>query len=242
MNGQAEPLVFPVERLDLTLEPARWAYADERRAEIDAYFAALKREKPAIWNGRVLLMHRQAVSAGVFRGAFFETDYASFAAWRAWGRPKAGVHDCFAAAAIVSADNAFLLGVMGPHTFNAGGIYLPCGTPDLDDVVDGRVDFESSVRRELTEETGLAPEEFDIAPGWTAVVDGALIALVKVMRSAETADALRARMLTRLAAERQPELCDIRIVRSEAAFEPAMYTFARAFMAHWWRQRISERT
>ena len=36
------------------------------RAEIDAYFETLQREKPAIWNGRVLLLHAHAVADGVF--------------------------------------------------------------------------------------------------------------------------------------------------------------------------------
>jgi len=243
MSVDAKPLVFPVDRLELTFEPARWAFADERRAEIDAYFAALQRERPAIWNGRVLLLHRQAMSDGVFRGAYLETDYASFAAWRAWGWPKAGVHDCFAAAAIVSADNAVLLGVMGPHTFNAGAIYLPCGTPDPHDIAGGKVDLDGSVRRELTEETGLSIDEFDVAPGWTTVVEGARIAQVKLLRHADSAEELRARILAHLAREQQPELADIRIVRSERDFVPAIYGFARAFIEHFWRaQRISERT
>ena len=133
MNETAS--VVHIDRLELTVAPKPWAFADERRAEIDAYFAALQREKPAIWNGRVLLLHHQVVSDGVFRGAYLETDYASFAAWRHWGRPAAAVHDCFGAAAIAAADGAFLLGVMGAHTVNAGRIYFPCGTPDPDDIV-----------------------------------------------------------------------------------------------------------
>ena len=184
--------VYHVDRLDLRFTPKRWPFADERRADIDAWFAAQQREKPALWNGRVLLLHTHAIADGVFRGSYLETDYASFAAWRHWGRPEAAVHDCFGAAAIVAADGAFLLGVMGPHTANAGRIYFPCGTPDPDDIVGGRVDLDFSVRRELKEETGFDIAEFTAEPGWTTVFDLPLIAHMKVLRHRERAEALRA--------------------------------------------------
>jgi 8-oxo-dGTP pyrophosphatase MutT (NUDIX family) len=226
-----EPLIFRVDRLDLRVTPKPWAFAIERRVEIDAYFATLQREKPAIWNGRVLLLHSQVLTEGVFRGEFLETDYASLAAWGHWGRPKTGVHDCFGAAAILASDGAFLLGRMAPHTFNAGRIYFPAGTPDLDDVVDGSVDLDVNLRRELLEETGLEIGEFTVEPGWNTVVDGGLIVQIKVLRSEQIADALRARILGRLARERQPEFSDIIIVRKRADFVPAMPAFVTAFLA-----------
>ncbi len=125
--------VIHVDRLRLDFAPKPWAFATERRAEIDAWFAALRREKPALWNGRVLLLHDHAVADGAFSGRYLETDFASFSAWRAWGRPAAAVYDCFGAAAIRAADGAFLLGMMGPHTINSGRVYFPCGTPDPSD-------------------------------------------------------------------------------------------------------------
>ncbi len=225
------PSVYRVDRLDLSFTPKPWAFAIERRPEIDAYFAALQRDKPAVWNGRVLMLHTQVLADGVFRGAYLETDFASFAAWCQWGRPKASVNDCFGAAAILSGDGAFLLGVMGAHTSNAGRIYFPSGTPDPGDIVDGKVDLDFSVRRELKEETGLEAAEFTAEPGWTIVVDGALIAAIKVLQSAESAEALRARILAQLARERQPELADIRIVRGPADFDAAMPGFVTAFLA-----------
>jgi 8-oxo-dGTP pyrophosphatase MutT (NUDIX family) len=222
--------VFPVDRLDLVFEPRPWAFADERRADIDAWFADMRREKPALWNGRVLLLHRQVITDGVFRGAFLETDYASFAAWKAGGQPKAGVHDCFGAAAVVGADDAVVLGVMAPHTFNAGMIYFPCGTPNPDDIVDGKVDLAGSVRRELREETGLDATAFEAEPGWATVVDGPLVAHLKVLRGSEDAEALRARITKHLAGEQRPELADIVIVRGPDDFDAAMPGFVTAFL------------
>jgi hypothetical protein len=226
------PSLFRVDRLDLSFSPKPWDFANERRAEIDAHFAALQREKPQIWNGRVLLLYHQLVSGGVFKGDFLETDYASFAAWGAWGRPKANVHDCFGAAAVVASDGAVLLGVMDGHTNNAGLIYFPCGTPDPDDIVDGKVDLDWSVRRELREETGLDAGALAAEAGWTTVVDGALIVQIKLLRANESAEALRARMLDHLAREAQPELAGIRIVRGPADFDPAMPRFVTTFLTY----------
>lgn len=227
------PYVRHVDRLDLTLDNSAWAFAYERRAEIDALFAELKRAQPALFNGRVLLMHRYAIDNGTMRGAFLEADYASFVAWQRWGRKDAGIFDCFAAAAIQSADGAFLLGEMGSHTYNAGQIYFPCGTPDPSDIANGStVDFEFSVRRELQEETGLNPGMLTVEPGWSLVFEGSLIAAIKVMRSPLAAEPLSALILENMARERQPELADIRIIRGPADFDPAMRGFAKAFLAH----------
>ena len=227
------PSLFNVDRLDLSFTPKAWAFATEKRAEIDAYFAALQRAKPKIWNGRVLLLHHQLVSDGVFKGDYLETDYASFAAWRNWGCPHAGVRDCFGAAAVVSADGAVLLGVMGTHTLNSGKIYLPCGTPDPDDIVAGKVNLDHSLRRELKEETGLDAGELATEAGWTTAVDGALIMQIKLLYANESAEALRARVLGHIAREQQPELAGIHIVRGPADFDQAMPRFVTTFLTQY---------
>ena len=121
--------VVRIERLELAFAPRPWAFAENRRAEIMQHFDALRREKPALWNGRVLLLQDHAVAAGVFRGDYFETDYASFVAWRDWGFPDASVRNCFSLGALRAADGSFLLGVMGSQTLNAGKVYFPAGTP-----------------------------------------------------------------------------------------------------------------
>ena len=147
--------VLRMERLETTIIPCQWAFAERHRAEIDAHFNALRKKKPALWNGRVFMLHDYTIEGSIFRGSFLEADYASFLSWRDWGRPEAGVKDCFAQGALRASDGAFLLGVMSPHTANAGQISFPCGTPDPSDVIGDTVDFERSVWRELHEETGL---------------------------------------------------------------------------------------
>jgi len=224
------PSISHIDRLDLYFAPRPWDFAIERRGEIDSFFSSLRQNKPAIWNGRVLLLHHQAVTDGVFQGGFLETDYASFAAWRHWGSPRANVYNCFSAAAIRTADGAFLVGVMGPRTLNAGKIYFPCGTPDLKDIVGDKVDLELSVARELHEETGLDVTEFAREPGWTMVADGPLIAQIKVLRSKEASAVLRKRVLVHLASDQDPELADIRVIRNCEDLDPAMPRFVSTFL------------
>jgi 8-oxo-dGTP pyrophosphatase MutT (NUDIX family) len=227
--------VVPIARLALTLQQRPWPFAEERRRDIDAHFAALRRERPALWNGRVLMLHEFTIADGVFRGACFETDFASLLAWRDWDFPDPAVRNCFAMGALRGNDGAFLLGVMAAHTANAGRIYFPAGTPDPDDVVGATVDLEGSVRREVVEETGLAFDTLDAEPGWHAVLAEPRIALMKVLQAGESAAELRKRILDHLARELEPELADIRIVRSRSDLDPRMPPFVTAFLAHIWR-------
>jgi 8-oxo-dGTP pyrophosphatase MutT (NUDIX family) len=230
-------MAFPVVRIDraeLRFAPRPWPFAQARRAEIDAHFAGLRRDKPDLWNGRVLLLHEHAITDAVLHGAYLETDFASFIAWRDWGWPDASMRNCFGQAALQAADGAYLLGVMAGHTMNAGRIYFPSGTPDPTDVVGSAVDLGGSVLRELEEETGLTAADVEIDAGWHAVLAGARLAMLKTVRSPLPAEALRARILAHLAAEPQAELADIRIARGPADLDPMMPEFIVDFLRHAW--------
>ena len=228
--------VVRIKRLELAFAPRPWTFAERNRGEIARHFVQLKQTKPAVWNGRILLLQDHAIADEVFHGAYFETDYASFIAWRDWGFPDAAVKNCFSLGALRASDGGFLLGVMGSHTLNAGKIYFPAGTPDPDDIVGGTVDLAGSIRREVAEETGLDADAYQAEDGWYCILAPSRIAHIKVLHVRQTAAALRERILAHLASEAQPELADIRIVRGPADFDPMMPPFVTAFLMHVWSQ------
>jgi len=220
----------------LTFAERPWAFAEQRRTEIDAHFAARQRDNPALWNGDVLLLQEYAIEGVVFHGTFVEVDFASFLSWQDWGRPDLAAKDCYAQGALRTADGAFLLGVMAPHTSNAGRIYFPAGVPDRNDIVGTSVDFDGSVWRELREETGLTRADVTAEPGWTTVVAGQHLTHFKLLQARESADQLRARILEFLSRQSQPELTDIRVVRSPADFDLMMGDYVKAFLLDAWQR------
>jgi hypothetical protein len=219
-----------VETLDLSLGAHDWAFARERRADIDAHFEELRQQKPSMWNGRVLLMHRFELVENALRGDCFETDFASFVAWRDFGFPDLSVKNVFALGALQGSDGRYVLGVMGAHTMNAGKIYFPAGTPDPSDLRGANVDLEASVRREVQEETGLTPAEFDIDSGWHCIPAGPFMALFKPMRAKETAAQLRERILDYINREEDPELAGAVVAHGASDIHPMMPGFIQTFL------------
>lgn len=228
--GALQGEVLRIETLDLHVAPFDWAFARERRGEIDAHFETARRDKPGLWNGRVLLMHAHEIDGACLRGRYFETDFASFMAWRDFGFPGDGVTNCFALGALQGSDGAYVLGVMDAGTMNGGKIYFPGGTPDLNDIVDGEVDLDASVRREVREETGLDPDDFTIDSGWHCLPAGPMIALLKPMRARETADQLRDRIRGHIARETEPELADAYVAHGAGDIDPMMPGFIQTFL------------
>jgi len=226
-----------INRVEIAVEPWRWEFADTRRDDIDRHFAAMQRQRSALWNGRVLLLHRYAIYTGNLNGACFETDYASFTAWRSWSFPDASVFNVFAAAALRAADGAYLVGEMASSTANAGMLYFPCGTPEPGDVDSaGFLDVAGNLGRELREETGLDVGSLNAESDWTMVRDRCYIALLKPVTAAENAETLRRRIMRHLASEPRPELVDIRIVRGPADLDARMPRFVVAFLENVWRR------
>jgi 8-oxo-dGTP pyrophosphatase MutT (NUDIX family) len=236
--------LLEVGELDLTFEPWRWDFAERQSASIAAHWGRLTKAKPSLFNGRVLLLGQRVIEArrdGVLklRGVYFETDYADFLAWSAFGHPGEAVENCFSMAALRCADGAFLLGEMAQHTFSAGQIYFPAGTPDPNDVFDGEVDLEASARRELHEETGVKAGETIMASGWTLVFTPQRIACMKLMTLPVPAARVKARIEAYLAEDPHAEFSRVHIVRGPRDIDE---TRVPIFVAAYLRDAFAQRS
>jgi 8-oxo-dGTP pyrophosphatase MutT (NUDIX family) len=224
------PVFQRVVTLDLHVRPWSWPFAQARRAEIDAYFVDRQREKPQLWNGRVLLARNPVFSGATFSADYFETDFAAFLAWRDWGYPDREVFNGPGMGALRGADGAYALGEMADHTSNAGRIYFAAGTPDRDDIRDGAVDLAGSVAREVEEETGLTPDDYRAGADWNCVSYDGIIAMIRILDVALTGEQLRARIEANLARQKHPEFSAIHLVRKASDFTTAMPRFVTAFL------------
>jgi 8-oxo-dGTP pyrophosphatase MutT (NUDIX family) len=231
--------IIPISRVEARISPYDWAFARENVAKIADHWDKLIATKPAMFNGRVLLQHRGEVVDGVFRAAYFATDYASFIAWHHMDYPGERLRNGFAMAALEASDGAFLLGIMGNHTVNAGKIYFAAGTPDLDDVLpDGTVDLAGSTLRELEEETGILPGEVTAHDDWAVVLGPVRAAFMRRVTLDIPAEIARDMILERIRQQADPELSDIYIVRSVADIDTLrMPIFQQAYLRHRLAQR-----
>lgn len=230
------PVTRVVTEVEARLDPGPWDWAEANRAAIAEAWARRLAEMPALYNGPVLIRTAQAFEGQRLRLVFRRTDYASFLAAHALGWPD-GAGNAFAMAAVRASDGACLVGEMAPHTANAGQIYFPAGTPDLDDVrPDGTVDLDGSVWRELREETGLGPEMVRAAGPWLTVRHGARTALMRELVSDWPITDLIAQARGHIAAQTQPELTDVHAIRDLVSDEgralaARMPPFMRAYLA-----------
>src|ERR1700757_5212069 len=122
-NARSNAVIHRVTALDLKVEAWLWPWAAAERERIDAHFVEKQREKPKIWNGRVLLARNAVFSNGRLSASYFETDFANLLAWRDWGVPDRTIFNGFGMGALRSSDGAFVLGEMDAATANAGSVY-----------------------------------------------------------------------------------------------------------------------
>ena len=184
----------------------------------------------------MILLKDYRIENGMLSGSGFETDFASFVAWRDWNFPDRDVFNVFAMAAVRAADGGYLLGQMAAHTASAGLLYFPCGSPDLEDVSDGKLDLEGSAARELFEETGIDIATLSAEPGWSLVREQNFIALIKRFTAAENAQQLRKSILRYLASGAHSELSDIRVVTGRGDLTAQVPAFVAAFLKSVWRE------
>lgn len=216
-----------------------WAWAEQSRGLIESNWKRRTADKPKMFNGRVLLLCNIEFEQDLCRNTYFETNYADFVGWIDSGYPDRSIANGFAMGALRGSDGAFICGVMGEQTTNAGRVYFAAGTPDLSDLrPDGSVDLATSLTRELTEETGLQAGDYRVDDEWIIVQRWPTVALLRMvtlpMRAEEGAAMIRAN----IASDPEPELQDVRIIRSTKDIDPkTMPLFLQSFFEWVFGQR-----
>ena len=218
--------VEPITGLDLRLSPEPWAFAESERRAIAAHWQEVTAAKPTLWNGAVLLCRQAKVEEGVLSAQFMATDYASFVAWRDWGRPDAHAWSCFGVPVVFSSDGALLIGVMGPWTLNGGKAYPPSGSLEPRDVAaDGTVDLLGSMATELHEETGLDLAQ-SRAGEMVAIFEGPRIAVARRHDFPLRFAAMEASFARHVESDIEPELAAIEPVWNSSQIDSRMPPYA----------------
>jgi 8-oxo-dGTP pyrophosphatase MutT (NUDIX family) len=228
-----------VSRVEACCRPFNWIWPQYNRAFIEENWKRRTAGKPQMFNGRVLLLQDVAFEQDLCRNTYFEVDYADFVAWIDKGYPDPAIANGFAMGALRGSDGAFICGVMGSGTTNAGRVYFAAGTPDPSDLrPDGTVDLATSLTRELAEETGLQEGDYHVDDEWIIVQRWPTIALLRMVTLPVTAEEGAAKIRANIARQHEPELQDVRIIRDAANIDPErMPLFLQSFFGWIFDQR-----
>ncbi len=220
-----------------------WDFQSAQADRIEEHWRRRQAQSPHMFNGIVYLMRRielhDGKGAAGLAASLVRTDFKSYLFWRERGFPAAGVRDGFGSALIRSAEGHVLLGRQRPGNVNDGAAYLPGGFIDADDVQpSGAIDITASILRELGEETGLAPADVAITPGYLVTFDGAQMSIARELRSPLPAATLRDRILAHISKDPASELIDAVIVDGVTDLEGlGLAPYARRLLAWLFREQ-----
>ncbi|MCO5730228.1 NUDIX domain-containing protein [Rhizobium sp. SSA_523] len=206
--------ILAVERVEMRLEPGPFAFSVREGAAIGENWARELAANPSLFNGDVLMQEEVALEEGVVRARAKMTDFATILWWRRQSPPSSG-RSLVASAVPISSDGAAIIIRMAAHTANAGKICFAAGSLDASDLrADGSVDVEGSMSRELFEETGLATAQAEADPVLYATALRRRHFVFRFFRFPWTASEICERVAAHMARELEPEIDEVRAVRS----------------------------
>ncbi|MGH6760064.1 MAG: NUDIX hydrolase [Phyllobacterium sp.] len=226
-----ENTIIPIKDVAVRVVDEPLHYEIENRDSIEQGWDREYARNPHLFNGPLYLAETAELSSGLFQATFQRTRYATLLHWRKDISQQRPWH-IFGVGVIVSADNCLIAGRMAPRNAVAGRIYFPAGSIDDNDVVDGMVDYDRNMLREVAEETG-----FDL----TGARRDTALHLVKANRNAALfrrfffdlgAAEIAASIRAHIAADDAAELDDVIVVSGAGQMGDATPSYVRAF-ADW---------
>jgi len=226
--------VVPLHSCDLDVTENPWQWAADNAPAVKRFWNKAIVEKPSLFNGQVLVMGEYKIADGCLSGSVHKTNFASFLYCKDKGLPEeSGVRNVFGCAVVRSAEGHLLFGRMAPYTATSGRVYPMAGTPDMDDIKDGKLDIEGSMQRELQEEAGLTTADAARRPGYLLIENAGMSALCAVFDYDVPSRDMKVRMMRHIDMQDEPELDEIVVFR-RAAFHVhhRMPGFARILVQH----------
>jgi 8-oxo-dGTP pyrophosphatase MutT (NUDIX family) len=202
--------------VSLTVSPQRWRYESDNRVRIEKYWQKARAENPALHNGGIYMLTEWALSEGMLKGTVQPASYASFLYWRQLGYPDIGTRNCFGSSVLQSQEGHILFGRMAAHTLTSGLVYPVGGSFGEEDVNMGALHVETNIARELSEETGLSPQDGRRQDGYICVEEGPRISLAATFVFDCESGELRNRIRAYLEMSDDPELDEVVIFRRKS--------------------------
>ncbi|MBB4120599.1 NUDIX hydrolase [Martelella radicis] len=182
---------FPIREIDIRVRDEDPLGLERYEAAVSANWEREKAANPHLFNGRLVTLNQVHLCDGAVRATGQIVPYAYHLWWRRQAEKPPTFHS-FGMPVIQSADDAIIAIRMSRTTANAGKVYCASGSLEEDDIVDGRIDLDANMEREVAEETGLKLADMEAAPGYFCAWWGQIVMFYRFFRSPLGADALLA--------------------------------------------------
>ncbi|MEP9388611.1 hypothetical protein [Mesorhizobium sp. KR9-304] len=204
-------VILPVDEIDVRLDPSPHPF---ELGNVEAIAANWRREiieRPAIFDGTVVLLSEFGYAGGRLFGRCHAVSYSAFMYWR---KDRAGTAaHAFAHPMLVTRDNALVAIRMGAHTVNAGRVYFAAGSFEPEDFPNGVVDAHGNMVREVLEETGLDISEARRGERHYALATERGTVIFRRYFLDGTADEIASRIRDFVASEAEPEIEEPVVIR-----------------------------
>lgn len=231
MQNVKENTIHEIDRVDVQILPGPLDYAQANKAAIAENWQGECQANPTLFDGEIYLAPEARLEGRSFTAGFHRTSFATLMYWRKDMQSVRPWH-IFGVGVIVSAEGHLMAARMSSHNAVAGRVYFPAGSIDDNDVVDGHVDYEANMAREVFEETGIKLDDAKVeAKTHLVTADGSVALFRRYYFDLSTAELLK-KIEGNLALQAEPELSEIIPVMHAGALGPATPSYVRAF-ADW---------
>nr|WP_272211454.1 hypothetical protein [Marinicella sp. W31]MDC2877342.1 hypothetical protein [Marinicella sp. W31] len=200
-----ENQAFPVRELDIRVSDDDPVSLTRFDAQVEANWVQEKAANPHLFNGRLVTLNRVSLCDGAVRATGQIVPYAYHLWWRRQ-KAKPPTFHSFCMPVIQSADDAVIAIRMSNITANAGKVYCASGSLEEDDIVDGRIDLDANMAREVAEETGLTLGDMEAGPDYYCARYDQIVMFYRFFRSELDADALMAKVHQHISQDTEKEI------------------------------------